>query len=383
MITVVFEATPVSPKPSGVGLCILNLLAALNSLQEEENLKLTGISYYPSFRNWLRGNWTVPEVLRTYNNLHVLPLPVRIFDILAYFPSNPIISHIEQPFGSPHIYHGTNFAVYPCRNSLRVMNIYDLSFIRYPSYVSKGVRAYAQRVRQCLKWTDLVITNAESSKQEIVEYLGVSPERVWVTPLASRYSSEMPSTVRFSPPPSVGDRPYILFVSTLEPRKNVVALIRAFERLKTEKRIDHQLILIGQRGWQFEPIFQAIEASPWRDHIHHLGYLSDAEVGAYYAHADVFAYPSFYEGFGLPVLEAMTLGCPVITSNVSSLPEVAGDAALMIDPTSIEQLAMALEKVICDRALRQQLIDKGHQRAALFSWTHSAKNTIAAYRSLL
>jgi glycosyltransferase involved in cell wall biosynthesis len=162
-----------------------------------------------------------------------------------------------------------------------------------------------------------------------------------------------------------------------------VRLIQAFDQLKATHRVDHHLVLVGQKGWQFDPIFEAIAASPWQHHICHLNYLSDAEVAYCYANADVFAYPSLYEGFGLPVLEAMTLGCPVVTANTSSLPEVAGDAALMIDPTSVEELAAALWQVIGNRTQRQTMIQQGYQQAAQFSWTRTAKATLAAYRSLL
>jgi glycosyltransferase involved in cell wall biosynthesis len=382
MMQVVVEATPVLPKPSGVGLFVLNLLTALDSLQAQEDFQL-GIVYQPSFRNWLKGNLQVPEVLDYHKHVHILPVPVRLLNLLARVPHNPVLERLEHRLGAPDIYHGTNYAVYPCQHSLRVMSIYDLSFIRYPNYVTTVVRTYAQRIRQCLQWTDLVITISESSKSEIVEYLGVPPERIRVTPLASRYSSDALANAKLPRPTSLGNRPYILFVSTLEPRKNVVKLIQAFNLLKARKQIDHQLILIGQKGWQFGPIFQAIDNSPWRDDIRHMGYLSDAEVAACYAHADVFAYPSLYEGFGLPVLEAMTLGCPVVTSNTSSLPEVAGDAALMVDPISVEQVAGALEQVICDRTLRQSLIEMGHQRAKLFSWNNTARLTLDAYRSIL
>jgi glycosyltransferase involved in cell wall biosynthesis len=383
MMKVVFEATPILPKPSGVGLLVLNLLVALESLQTVENFELVGISYHPSFKNWLRGNLSMPEPVAQCSKTCMLPLPVRLLNVMALIPNNPVLERLERRFGAPDIYHGTNFAVYPCRHSLRVMNIYDLSFMRHPDYVTSIVRTYAQRVRQCLEWTDLVITISESSKQDIVEYLNVSPERVWVTPLASRYGGGTLMPEKLPRPKVLGDRPYILFVSTLEPRKNIVTLIRAFDLFKASGSMDHQLILIGKQGWNFSPILRAIEASPWRDQIHHLGYLSDADVAASYAHADVFAYPSYYEGFGLPVLEAMTLGCPVVTSNTSSLPEVAGEAALLIDPNSAEDLAAALEQVICDRTLRQSLIDKGYRQAAQFSWTRTAKSTLDAYRSIL
>ena len=379
---VVIEATPVLPKPSGVGLYVLNLLVALEKLSEVEDLEL-GITYQPSLRNWALGNWAIPEIIPHQGKASLTPLPARLINLLAVIPNNSLLEWVEERFQKPDIYHGTNYAVYPCRHSLRVMNIYDLSFIRNPEYVTSIVRTYVQRVNQCLLWTDLVVTISESSKRDIVEFLGVPPERVWVTPLASRYASDTQGGNREMQAVDLGDRPFILFVSTLEPRKNVVRLIQAFDQLKTDRRIDHQLVLVGQKGWQFEPIFEAIAASPWQHHIRHLDYLSDAEVAYCYAQADVFAYPSLYEGFGLPVLEAMTLGCPVVTSNTSSLPEVAGNAALLIDPTSIGDLAEALGQVIGDRTLRQSLIDRGYRQAAKFSWSRTAQATLSAYRSLL
>ena len=382
MIKVVVEATPILPRPSGVGLHILSLLKALHSLQESESFQL-GIAYQPSLRNWLLGNLSVPEVLSYYSNPCILPLPVRLLNLLAKLPSNFILEQLEDRFNRPDIYHGTNFAVYPCRHSLRVMTIYDLCFIRYPNYVTSVVRTYSHRVKQCLRWTDLVITSAESSKREIVEYLSVPPERIWVTPLASRYAADTLMTANGHVTQKLRGKPYILFVSTLEPRKNIVTLIQAFDLLKSEQSVDHQLLLVGNKGWQYRPIFGAIEASPWKNSIHHMGYLSDEEVAYYYAHADVLAYPSLYEGFGLPVLEAMTLGCPVITSNTSSLPEVVGDAALLVDPNNVEELSDALLTVISDRSLRQSLIDRGKRRASEFSWLRTAKETFAAYRSLL
>jgi glycosyltransferase involved in cell wall biosynthesis len=382
MFKVVVEATPILPKPSGVGYHILSLLAALYELQEQENFQL-GLSYQPSLKNWLKGNLSFPEVLADYPEIHLLPLPVRVLNIIARWPNNPVLGVLEQRFERPDIYHGTNYAVYPCRHSLNVLNLYDLTFLRYPQYVTAVVRTYRQRVQQCLEWTDLIITSAESSKQEIIEFLKIPEDKIWVTPLASRYSHSAPEKKHDPKPSSLSDAPYILFVSTLEPRKNVRTLIKAFNILKTSRKLDHQLVLVGQKGWQFGPIFDAIQASPWRDHIHHLGYLSDREVAACYSHADVFAYPSIYEGFGLPVLEAMTLGCPVVTSNTSSLPEVAGDAALLVTPTDAEELAAALERVIMDRSLRESLIEKGYRQASQFSWTRTAKLTLDAYRSIL
>lgn len=386
---VLVEATPVLPRPSGVGFYVINLLAALAALQETEGFDL-GLVYQPSLKNWLRGTLSLPEVLGAYPNPVVLPLPVRLLNLLVQLPGHgPILASLEDRFGRPDVYHGTNYTVFPCRHSQRLITIYDLCFLRYPTYVTAVVRTYGQRVRQGVGWADRVITISESSKRDIVQYLGVDPNLIWVTPLASRYASDALGPGIVPPEPVslgqelLGKRPYILFVSTLEPRKNLLTLIQAFNQLKSQHRIDHQLVLVGQRGWQIEPIFAAIAASPWSGQIHHLDYLSDAQVAYAYGHADLLAYPSWYEGFGLPVLEAMTLGCPVVSAHSSSLPEVAGEAALLVDPASPEELAAACWQVISDSTLRQSLIARGYAQAAQFSWRRTAQATLAAYRSLL
>ncbi len=385
MLKVVVDATPLLPNPSGVGLYVYNLIHALHTLHLQEGFELR-ILYQPSLKNWLLGNLSFPENLHQYPNRYLLPLPVRGTNLLASFP-NPFLSYFESKFGHPDIVHGTNYAVYPCQKSLKVMNIYDLTFIKYPDYVNSVVRTYTQRVKQSLRWTDLVITISESSKQDIVDYLNVDPARIIVTPLASRYESKYLNHELISQEIKTVNydfsKPYILFVSTIEPRKNIVALISAFNHLKQKYKIDHQLVLIGQKGWRYEPIFAEIERSPWSNQIHHLNYLSDEIVALFYSKADVFAYPSHYEGFGLPVLEAMTLGAPVVTSKTSSLPEVAGDAAILVDPNDSVSLAEAILQVISDSQLRQTLVQKGNERAKLYSWEKTAQATLQAYRTLI
>ena len=186
MLKIVVDATPILPKPSGVGFYVANLIHSLDSLQTQEDFQL-GIVYQPGLKNWLRGNLTPPDSLKAYTDLHVLPLPVRISSLLLALPFNPALNHFEQYFGYPDIVHGTNYSVYPCRKSLKVMSIYDLTFIKYPNYINSVVKTYAERVKHCLQWTDMILTISESSKRDIVEYLRFNPERVHVTPLASRY----------------------------------------------------------------------------------------------------------------------------------------------------------------------------------------------------
>ena len=383
MLKIIIDATPIDPKPSGIGFYVANLISALNQLQRDENFQL-GIVYQPGLTQWLRGDLSFPDSLKHYTHRHVLPLPVRITDLLLASSFKPGLSYFEKYFDAPDILHGTNYSVYPCKNSLKVINIYDLTFIKYPQYIDSVVKTYTEKVRRCLQWTDLVLTISESSKQDIIEYLQVAPEKIYVTPLASRYhpdylseeqTGKLAKQVKYD-----FSIPYILFVSTIEPRKNINTIITAFNLLKQKYKIKQQLILIGRKGWNYESIFTAIETSPWKQEIHHLDYLSDELVALFYSKADVFVYPSHYEGFGLPVLEAMTLGAPVITAKTSSLPEVTGNAAILIEPQDSVQLAESILEIISNSQLRQELINKGKERAKLFSWERTAKATLTAYR---
>lgn len=459
MIKALIDVTPVTPCPSGVGLYVINLVRALEAIAAESADPAYAVEtlFQPGLRNWLMRRAARPKVSCSQQPSHVWDLPVRLSSPLlagAYHvpPLQDLLaSHLDRRFDQTQIIHGTNYSVCPSHRAKTVMNIYDLTFIRYPEFVDRVVQQYRTQVEQCLSWTDLVLTISESSKRDIVEHLGVAADKVWVTPLASQYSpsicplapalelqggrsqevgvvaSRRSQLVQVGDYPSGGlgaaslgspmglgtdsiartarticdenineilddlahsssydkGRPYLLFVSTIEPRKNIANLVEAFNQLKSSHGIDHDLLLVGKKGWRYEPIFEAIARSPWRKHIHHLNYLSDQQVKALYTQADVFVYPSFYEGFGLPVLEAMTLGAPVVTSNVSSLPEVAGDAALYASPDAPDELAEQIWQLIDNPALRQDLIARGYAQAAQFSWRRTAEETLEAYRSLL
>jgi glycosyltransferase involved in cell wall biosynthesis len=374
MLKILIDGTPIRPRPSGIGLYAYHLIEELHKLQSEENFQLS-IAFQPSVKNWLKRNLHPPEKIASHSDIRCLPCPVSITNLLTRYP-NPVLSYLETFLDSPDILHGLDHVVFPCRQSFNVMTIHDVTFIKYPQFVTSIVRTYTERVKRCLPWTDLVIANSQSTKRDIIEYLGVQEESIYVTPLASRYAN-----LNLSRYPSPCDKPYILFVSTLEPRKNLITLINAFTYFKEKTKLEHQLILIGKKGWQYEPIFQKIARSAYRDSILHLDYLPDETVISYYQNADIFVYPSIYEGFGLPVLEAMTLGCPVVTSCTSSLPEVAGDAAILVSPHDSLEMAAAIEKVITDSQLRQDLIDKGKQQAQKFSWQQTARDTLNAYRS--
>jgi glycosyltransferase involved in cell wall biosynthesis len=232
-----------------------------------------------------------------------------------------------------------------------------------------------------------ILTFAESTKTDLVNLFNLDPEQIYVTYQASRYSGncldlETVTSLKESIPYDFS-RPYFLCVSTLEPRKNILGLIQAFEDVRRRRPDpDYQLVLIGQLGWQYEPILEAIAQSPDFGAIHRLDYLPETWLEVFYRQALAFVYPSFYEGFGLPVLEAMNFGAPVITSRRSSLPEVAGDGAWLIDPDSGEELADAMLQFGDNPALRSQFGAAALARARQFSWRQTAQQTLAVYRRL-
>jgi glycosyltransferase involved in cell wall biosynthesis len=379
MLRIALDTTPILPKPSGIGFYVVKLLEELTQIALTESLQLEPF-YQISLKSAIRGNFSAPVPLQSYKQLKYFPLPVKLTNLFIRYPKL-FLPIFEQSFGFANIFHGTNYTVFPMRQSRNVMTVYDLTFIKYPHYSNVIVQAYADRIRRCLKWTDLILTISASSKQDIIEYLGFPADRIIVTPLASRYGTSYQPQLK----PLIEydlQRPFILFVSTIEPRKNIMGLIEAFDALKSQYQIEHDLVLIGQKGWLYEPIFERIERSPYRHHIHHLNYLPDEAVIEFYRHADVFVYPSHYEGFGLPVLEAMTLGTPVVCSNNSSLPEVAGDAAIMIDADDTTQIAEGILKIVDNRNFREQLIQRGYDRAQQFTWRNTAVETLRAYRLL-
>lgn len=270
-----------------------------------------------------------------------------------------------------------------------IVTVYDLAFAYYPeSAASPSVFRYlADRMAEQVEQADRILTISQSSRNDLLHILGVAPEKVEVI---------YPGTDLQAPTDAAGesnvasllaelDLPerYILCVGTWEPRKNLPRLIKAFHRLR--RKCEEQnifLCLSGVKGWKYREAEQLIKPLGLEGRIRTLGYVPRQCLPDLYARSLMFVYPSLYEGFGLPVLEAMACGAPVITSNVSSLPEVVGDAALLVDPLSVDDLAGAMERLMDDEELRAQMIQRGFAQARRFSWQNAARETLQSYRSL-
>lgn len=272
----------------------------------------------------------------------------------------------------------------------RFLTVYDLIPARLPHFCNDGVPESMEAVYQSLCPDDWALAISESTKSDLCEHRGIDPARVFVTSLAADeelfYPCGDPNRLRsVRERYSIPEGPYILSLNTLEPRKNLDHAIRSFASLVRQERVpDLRLVLVGAKGWRYERIFAAIKnAGLASDRIVLTGYVADEDLAPLYSGALAFVYPSFYEGFGLPPLEAMQCGVPVITSNTSALPEVVGSAGILLDPMDVDGLAHSMLQLYQDSSLREQMAFQSLMRAEQFSWKRCVDETIAAYRTAL
>ncbi|OAN37084.1 glycosyl transferase family 1 [Chloroflexus islandicus] len=284
--------------------------------------------------------------------------------------------------GTADLYHGC-LNVAPLLSPVpTVITIHDLAFIRFPQTFRAYNRIYLDlATRLSARRASRILAVSEHTKREVVGLLGIPSERVIVTPNAARSHFHPPAPAAIEQLRARHGLPerFVLYVGTLEPRKNLTTLLEAFA-LVSQSVPDVPLLIGGGKGWMYEPIFARLEQLNLRDRVKFAGYIPEEELPLWYAAATVFVFPSIYEGFGMPPLEAMACGTPVITSNTSSLPEVVGDAGLMVAPTDPIALAEAIRRVLVDADLRAELRQRGLARARRFSWADTAAKTLAAYR---
>jgi glycosyltransferase involved in cell wall biosynthesis len=282
--------------------------------------------------------------------------------------------------------HGTVNVVPIAFRGPTVVTVHDLSFLRMPEqFPPMKARYLRTAVALSTRRATHVIAVSRNTRQDLIESLDLPEGKISV--VYSGASSDfrpMPESEREAfRRARFGGRPMILHVGTLQPRKNIDVLIRAFATARRRAGIPHVLALVGARGWMYEDLFGLVEREGVTEHVQFVDFVPSEQLPLWYNSADLFAYPSAYEGFGLPVLEAMACGVPVVTSASSSLAELAGDAAITVPPGSQEALELALMRVLGDESLRAELHGKGLSRAAEFTWTRTASDTLAVYHRVL
>jgi glycosyltransferase involved in cell wall biosynthesis len=362
-----YDITAISAQPSGVGNYAGYLLHHM--VEAEPNHEYVLLSNRPP----------PPALLPRCARLAAQPFPSRALWMQLALPRrlrglNLDLCHYPNSLGP---------LLNPCPY---VVTIHDMTLSLLPQHhklrtqfvVRPLIPLVARRAQR-------VITVSEHARQDVIRLLRIPPERVVAI-------SEAAAPL-FQPAPLVEqqrvraryrlERPYILYVGTLEPRKNLVRLVQAWHRLRQRGEIEHGLVLTGARGWKDQAIFDTVRALGCADEVVFTGYVPRADLPALYTGAALFAFPSLYEGFGLPVVEAMACGTPVLISTAPALAEVAGDAALQVDPASVSAIAAGLGRMLNDPALRADLRERGLRRASAYSWQSAAQQTLDMYRAAL
>ncbi|HEY8259120.1 MAG TPA: glycosyltransferase family 1 protein [Gemmatimonadales bacterium] len=366
------DATAVPLQRAGAGNYIFNLIQALARVDRSNEYVVFGKAAHEEELD-LRGS-TVHFVQKEFSGRGA-----RLLWEQVGLPKE-VRTHRLDVLHSPHY-------TMPLRHSARsVVTFCDMTFVLHPDLHEPLKRVFFPvMMRLSARRADRLIAISESTREDLVRMWGVDRRRVTAIPLAadSDYHPLPPKEIAETCT-TFGLRPggYILYVGMLEPRKNVDRLVEAFGRVAGDMP-DLELVIGGRRGWMYDQIFAQVEALGLHDRVRFTGFVPQEALPALYGGARFFVYPSKYEGFGIPVLEAMSCGTPVITTNVSSMPEVAGDAAILVAPDDVAGLASALVRAAADHTLRADLACKGLMRAKMFSWERCARETIAVYEAAL
>ncbi len=371
------DYSPAVNQQAGIGRYTRSIVSELAELDQENEYFL----FYPS-RKLNQEVFAPPKA----PNFQRVEIPVSDQSLTALWFRLGVPLPVDLFTGRVDVCHFPDFTLPPIRSGKTVLTVHDLSFLVHPEYAERGLRQYLERVvPPSVAGASLVLADSESTSNDLMVLLDVPPERVEVL---------LPGVEpRFAPvvDEAVLERtrrkyhisfPFILTVSTIEPRKNLIGLLKAFSSFKRMSESPHKLVIGGGKGWLYQEVFATAKAIDVADDIVFLGYVADEDLPALYTMSDLFAWLSFYEGFGLPVLEAMACGTPVVGSDRASIPEVIGDAGLLVPPTEIAAIAHAFDSILGDEALAEDLADRGRKQAGHFSWRSSAKQLLSIYQRL-
>lgn len=322
---------------------------------------------------WKKKNTTVFE----------LDIPNRLLELSMRFLGVP---HIDEKLDSDILF-SPHFNFLPkARRAKRIITLHDLSFVHFPEFYPPQKRLwhwqqdYAAQARSA----DAIIAVSEFTRQDVIKTLGVAPEKVHtiysgINPFYKQLAENDSARATFIKERGL-TKPFLLFVGTLEPRKNISGIIRAFDVVKDDPfNRELQLVIVGKRGWLCDTIFKDAENAKWTKDIIFWGEASYEDLRLLYNLTEAFVYPSFFEGFGFPPLEAQACGAPVITSNRASLPEIVRDSALLVDPWKIEELAYAMQLVTKNETLREELKKKGIENSKRFHWENATHSLLAVF----
>ena len=377
MQRIAIDYTPAYGQSGGIGRYVRELTAALATLDAANDYRLFvsgaekgALPAAPAANFAWRPTAISPRWLARIWHRARLPLPVELFT------------------GKVDLFHATDFALPQTLGTTRtLLTVHDLSFVRAPAAASPPLKAYLDAVvPRSVARADHILADSAATRDDLIELYKTPARKITVlySGVDQRFRpvAEKGTLAATRAKYGLAEYPYALSVGTLQPRKNYSRVIQALAEVRAGGQ-DLRYAIAGGQGWLEDEMQRTITATGMEDFVHLLGYVDDEDLPALYSGSKMLLMPSLYEGFGLPILEAMACGVPVIASNVSSLPEVAGDAGILVDPTDTAALRDAMIAVETEPNLRQQLVEKGYRQAARFTWRRSASQLLSVYRSLL
>lgn len=370
---IAIDYTSAARQRAGIARYTRSLIHALAECDQTNQYAL----YIPADARYLDDARAFP------NNFRLAPAPLTERHMVALWQRARFPLPVELFVGRADVFYSPDFVLPPTRAPRKILTVHDLSYKRLPETAVPNLKWYLEdAVPRSVRRADLILADSDATRRDLVELFGVPSDHV-----QTLYSGCDPAFKRVTDANELERvrrtyklyKPFILHVGTVEPRKNLVRLIEAYSRLPGRREVE--LVIAGGRGWMYDEIYDAPQTFGVTASVHFIGFAPDADLPALYSLAELLAYPSLYEGFGLPVLEAMACGTAVVTSNNSSLPEVAGDAALLVDARDVEALTWAISRLLDDHHWRGIMQRKGLVQAKKFSWEKSAQGLRAAFQA--
>lgn len=366
-------------KHSGVEEYIYNLLPQLFQKGRKDKFYL----FYNSYKE------TVPppvRIWRTFPNVKIIEysLPSKLLNSLIWGIKKP---ELDKLLGDIDVMFFPNLTfLSSSRSTPYVLTFHDLSFELFPNFYNSYRRLWhfminpGEKAREASR----IITVSQSTAQDLVNWYRVKPEKInpiylGLSPIFQIKQNEhqlLSEEWRLRKNYRITDQPFILYLGTIEPRKNLISLIRAYNEFRSKSKLNFDLVIAGSKGWSYQGVFRTVEESPFKSSIFFPGPIQASDRPAFYRLASLFVFPSFFEGFGLPPLEAMSCGTPVICSGSTSLLEVFGSHALLVNPHDVSEIAWAMERALADKKLRDSLITDGLKYSQEFNWAKTAQETL-------
>ena len=395
------DFTAAAQQGGGIGRLTRNIIGALAKIDHQNEYRLFVAAGRRRDEEWKVGSLgaafqtsnplSLGQRTKGHPNFRLKTVPFSDHTLAVAWHRLQLPLFVELFTGRVDLFHSPDFALPPVWRARTLVTVHDLSFMRLPECFPDGLLRYlGSAVPRAVRRADHIIADSNNTRRDLMELLGTPGPKITVIhsgveprfrPLTSEADRETLAAVRCKY--ALPER-FILSVGTIQPRKNLTRLVEAFFMLNAQcSTLNWELVIVGGKGWLYEGTFERVRALRLEDRVHFLGFVDDADLPALYNLAGTFAFPSLYEGFGLPPLEAMACGVPVVCSNVSSLPEVVGDAALTVDPLDVAGLAEAMRRAIEDETLRASLVTRGLARAATFTWPEAAQALLGVYSNIV